>query len=269
MKFIASIVLSLVSLSALAFGNTDVTQLLAAGMGEDIVLSAIANAAPATFDTSATGLIGLKNAGASPAIIQKIIARQGANNATTAMGSRGNGGPCQLESSNMEYKAPVRADGKIVGLVSNKYDLDNNINIGRAVLTAATRGLVSTTGTQSVVVPGGRAATRISDKTPEFLDLFELPDRAPQDRTFLLRLTAQDASRTVTSTAVSVGVLGGKQTMGFPDDVVVPVSIERVEGICTWNSTPVAHFRMKPSAPLASGEYALFIGNKVFDFGVD
>lgn len=261
-------VLCLSSFSAFAFGNQDVVQLLAAGMDEKTVADAIVNANPATFDTSATGLIALKNAGASPVVIQKVIARQGAANSPTKVAGS-NGGSCQLESGGMPGKAPVRVDDKIVGLISSKYGLENNINMGRGILTALTAGIVGTSGTQAVVLPGNRSATRISDKTPEFIDLFELPDHAPTDRTFILRLTANDATRMAESTPVSIGVTGGKQSTGFPEAIQVPVSVERVGGVCMLNAVPVTQFRMKPSAPLQSGEYALVIGNKIFDFGVD
>lgn len=265
-KTFSLLVFCVASLSAFAFGNQDVVQLLAAGMDEKTVSDAIVNASPATFDTSATGLIALKNAGASPTVIQKVIARQGASNAPVRAARSGDA--CQIEAVGMEYQAPMRVDGKIIGLPPGKFDISNDINLGSGILTALTFGIASTTGTASLVLPGNRSTNRVGDKMPEFIDLLFMPNHAPEDQFVLLRLTAKDASRTVQVAKASLGLIGSEQKIDYGKNQVA-VILEKVEEACTWNSVHYLHFHMKPAAPLAPGEYGLLVGNKFFDFGVD
>ncbi len=64
---------------AAPLGNDDVISLLAAGLAEATVLQAIDSADPPMFDTTAAGMIKLKKAGASDAVIQHILARKSGN----------------------------------------------------------------------------------------------------------------------------------------------------------------------------------------------
>lgn len=68
---------------AAPLGNEDVINLLAAGLAEATVLQAIDSADPPMFDTTAAGMIKLKKAGASDAVIQRILARKSGNNRIT------------------------------------------------------------------------------------------------------------------------------------------------------------------------------------------
>ena len=54
--------------------NQDVITLIRGGLGEAVVLQAIDTSEPA-FDTSAAGLLALKNGGASDAVIQRVLSR--------------------------------------------------------------------------------------------------------------------------------------------------------------------------------------------------
>lgn len=269
-KTISACLLFLSSLAAFAFGNQDVVQLLAAGMDEKTVADAITNANPATFDTSANGLIALKNAGASPTIIQKVIVRQGANNAPVRTVSSATDAACQIESVGMADKVPLRVDGKIIGLLPEKYEVSNDADMGSAILSGLTFGIAKTHVSASLVIPGNRALIRISDKTPEFVDVLLLPDRSPDDQVFLVHMTVKDSSRSVQIATVSKNISGTrKRTKDFGQNVQIPMIREKVEELCTWRGVRLLHFRMKPDAPLASGEYGYILGDKIYGFGVD
>jgi len=57
-----------------SLNNDSVIKLIKAGLSEDLIISTI-NASPATYDTSANGLIALKTAGASDKIVTAIVMR--------------------------------------------------------------------------------------------------------------------------------------------------------------------------------------------------
>jgi|GEM_PF-3371383 len=269
-KFLSFLILCLLSLSAQAFGNEDVVQLLTAGMEEDVVLNAIGNANPTTFDTSATGLIALKKAGASSAIIQKVIVRQGAASApnTSAMGM--NGGDCRFESGGMEGRTPLRADGKLIGLKSQRPGKSTNVNVGSAFANVLTLGLATAKASSSLEVPGAHATTRIADKMPEFLDLMLLPGYPSDDLVVLVRMTVKGDVRTVQVMSGESSLGGGdKAHADYGPNTRIAVITEKVTDLCTWHGTRFSQYRMRPAVALEPGEYALLFANKVIDFGVD
>jgi outer membrane lipoprotein SlyB len=77
MKKLFATVLLAVPLSVAAMGNDDVIKMVNGGLSEATVLQVISSAEPG-FDTSADGLIRLKQGGVSDKIIQQVIARQSA-----------------------------------------------------------------------------------------------------------------------------------------------------------------------------------------------
>jgi outer membrane lipoprotein SlyB len=81
-KLLACLLLA-VPLSAVAMGNEDVIKMVKGGLSESTVLQVIGSAEPG-FDTSADGLIKLKQGGVSDKIIQQVIARQAAAPAAAA-----------------------------------------------------------------------------------------------------------------------------------------------------------------------------------------
>jgi hypothetical protein len=60
-----------------AMNNDAVIKLVKAGLSDDLIVTTI-NGSPAAYDTSADGIIALKNAGASDKVIAAIIARAAA-----------------------------------------------------------------------------------------------------------------------------------------------------------------------------------------------
>jgi outer membrane lipoprotein SlyB len=76
MKNILAAVLFVLSSAAIAapMNNDDVIKLVKGGLGDSTVIQAI-DAADPQFDTSADGLVKLKQGGVSDAVIQRILAR--------------------------------------------------------------------------------------------------------------------------------------------------------------------------------------------------
>ncbi|MFI5260320.1 MAG: hypothetical protein ACHQU0_00815 [Candidatus Paceibacteria bacterium] len=275
MKSFAKIVLAsmlfLLSLSAFAFGNEDVIQLLKAGFGEDVVLNAISAANPATFDTSANGLIKLKNAGASSAVIQKVLARQTASNSTTnvSMGTSG-GGQCPTEAPGMEDMLVVRADGKIIGLKSKQTGMSDDLDAGSTVAHFLSFGIVKAKVSGSYTISGARAQIRIADKNPEFIDLLYPPGSNLEDRIFLARMTVKGDSRSVKIVTATHNMAGNQGSSTASDENIhVPVTTEKVSNLCTWGGKQFTQYRIKPAAPLESGEYGIVVPKMIFDFGID
>lgn len=267
-KLVVVSVLSLLSFSVFAFGNDDVLKLLAAGFGEDVVLSAISAANPATFDTSAKGLIALKKAGVSTAIIRGIIARQGANNPTSQAAPR-SGEDCQIEAPGMGYLLPMRASGKIIGLKPETPERSTDINGGSVIANIFTLGIAEVKGGTSLKIPGNRAPIRITDRTPEFLDLFFPPQSDPEKTSLLVHMTVNEHSRSVHLVSAAYSITGSHGHEDLGKGVLVPLTLEKVADLCLWEGKHYTHYKLKPSAPLTPGEYGFLINNKVFDFGVD
>lgn len=267
---IAIVVCGLLPLSALAFGNEDVMQLLAAGMSEEIVLKAINTASPASFDTSAKGLIALKKAGASDVVIQQVIARQseGRRVETNSSSARG-GGRCALEAPEFEHTLSIRAGGRIVPLTARDPGVVNDLDGMSAVAHFLTFGIAKAKGSVSMSLAGERATTRTADRVPELLDVLAPLTASPEKVAFLVRLTAKDNRRTVQLAEAEIGLASSSTQVEIGGNARVPLVVERVAETCAWKGQQFSHYRMKPSVPLAPGEYGALLGDKIFDFAVD
>ena len=89
-RIICALGLSLSALSAWAVNNADIIKMTKAGLDEATVTAAVRGAAPAEFDTSADGLVKLKQSGVSEAVIQAMIAKQ-SGGASPNAGNTGSG----------------------------------------------------------------------------------------------------------------------------------------------------------------------------------
>lgn len=270
-KFIVILFFCFSSLSALAFGNEDVIKLLGAGFAEDVVLNAISTSNPATFDTSANGLIALKKAGASDAVIQKVLARQGGNQPTEKAAVSGTAdGNCVIEFPDMDA-VPVRAGDKIIGLKSHKPEIVNDTQGGTVLAYMLTFGIAKAKGNTSLGLPGERSSVRMTEKMPEFLNfLFPIPAASPpEDLVFLVHMTVKGNSRVVQIASAEVGLTSSSGRMDFGKDIRIPLVMEKVADQCMSHGKRFSQYRMKPSLPLESGEYGLLVGESILDFAVD
>ena len=121
-KFILALLLA-VPLASLAapLTNQDVITLVKGGLGEATILQAIDTSEPA-FDTSATGLVQLKNGGVSDTVIQRILARASAKPvATPTAAAAAAAGPGSKPAAVQTAAAPVCPD---CGTVQSVREID-------------------------------------------------------------------------------------------------------------------------------------------------
>lgn len=281
-RFLIVAVLYLAPLSVFAFGNEDVIKLISAGFAEETILKAIATANPVTFDTSADGLIGLKKAGASEAVIRQILLRT----AETGLPSqaalpyplpRTSGEQCQLEAG-MGSKVSVRVEGKTISLPSPEAEEIASTDRGSIFANAFSFGIAKIQTTGSLKINGERSSIRTTEKMPEFLDLIVPFGALPEKTLFLVHLTVKERSRVVqtisvkTSTAVlSLGSVEAARDFG--ENILVPLVAEKTRDQCTWGGRLWTQYKMKPATPLEKGEYGLLtfsvFGRRIYDFAVD
>lgn len=263
---------------AAPLGNDDVIGLLAAGLSEATVLQAIDSADPPKFDTTAAGLIKLKQAGATDAVIQRVLARQSGKQpqANSVAASRppnpSSGGECVIEGPSAEILY-VRALDKLVQLPYQSIKMEITDNALAAVLTI---GIVSAKATVRARLDGTRANVRIHDKTPVFLDaLFPVGRRDVDKMFYLMRLETQSNSRVVEMAQAEGGIWSGVDVKDVAYKTRIPVVAEIVSEQCKYGGKSFAQYRIKPAIPLEPGEYAYIQVTQggrtanVFDFGVD
>ncbi len=86
-----------------AMNNDSVIKLVKAGLSDDLIVSTI-NASPGTYDTSANGLIALKQAGASDKVVAAIVAKAAAPAATAPAAPAASGRPAGIDDVGVYYK---------------------------------------------------------------------------------------------------------------------------------------------------------------------
>jgi hypothetical protein len=107
-RFLCALSLSLSALSAWAVNNADVIKMSKAGLDEATITAAVRGAAPAEFDTSADGLVKLKQSGVSEGVIQAIIAKQSGGSSSSA--NSGSAGTIKYKNVDDSKVLPPMAD---------------------------------------------------------------------------------------------------------------------------------------------------------------
>lgn len=261
---------------AAPLGNDDVIGLLAAGLSEATVLQAIESADPPKFDTTAAGLIKLKKAGASNAVIQRVLARQSGKqpprNPSVVSRPSNSKGECVIEAPSGGILT-LRVDGKLVQLPYQSIKMEVEDNALAAVLTL---GIVSAKASARARLDGTRANVRIHDKRPVFLDmLFPVGRRDVEKMFYLMRLETQSNSRVVEMARTEGGIWSGVDVKDAASKTRIPIAGEMVSEQCKYDGKSYAQYRLRPAIPLEPGEYAYIqvtqggLAANVFDFGVD
>jgi hypothetical protein len=266
------------TLNAAPVGNDDVLSLISAGLTDPTILQVIDSANPAKFDISPTGIVKLKKAGASEAVIQRILSKQtGAQTATSPLSTSSlgqtvnvaKGGDCKPEITGMGERVVLRAGGKIIPLSFKKAQIDTNIDGASIIGNLLSMGLIKAKGGSSLRLDGKRAAVRIQDRMPEFLDIGAMLGTSPDDVLPFFRLTTNDNSRSLEISTTEVGLGASTRERQYDDKVRIPLSFELVADQCNFKGQIISLYRLKPKAPLESGEYAVITGTIGWDFGVD
>lgn len=238
--------------------NQSVIDLTKAKMSDDVIISAINSGTPA-FDTSAKGLIALKNAGVSDAVMQAVI---GANagpstaSAPAASGSHAAGGP-----------SPEQATL-----------IDGGKHVQMRYLTPTLRHVAAPfAGLRTYASLSGRTAALRTSATPKFV--IAVPNNAQPESYFTLAHLAQQRNG---NREVLVGGGYYSYSTGITKDRVVPCTSTKA---ASQAGAPAGFtmYEIAPTDPLAPGEYALVLYSSVvrstgwfesgldsyFDFGVD
>lgn len=260
--------------------NGEVVSLVKAGLNQSIIVNKI-RASKTNFDLSTDGLIALKKAGVSDAVVTAMLeAKSGkvmndpASNGTN--GSAANGGdpnnPLSPHSFGI-YMYEEKDGVKKMTQMTPNVSAQNRTGGGfTASVTPFGLGKVKTKAN----LPGTTAALQIKETSPVFYFYLDTKSgglntssgipSTPNEFT-LIKFNIRSDNREVTISKSNA--YGGKG--GLSDEYVVPFGAETVgEGI----------FKITPKASLKNGEYGFYlinsggsntsaaVGAKFFDFGV-
>ncbi len=247
--------------------NADIIKMLAAGLREPVVIQAIDSAEPAKFDTSADGLIALKKAGASDAVVQKVISRQaGQSHPNTPSQLTESGSDCKIEAPNIGALV-MRAGGRLLPMTYQTAKVDTKA--GGFLGSAFSYGIAKVKVKTMLRIDKAQASFRIPDRQPQLLDLLSPLGSSP-DNLYVVRLTVRDNARYLQIGSSEANAVGNSSSvLVIPDGIRVNMNADTLSTRCTWKGKEYSHYRIKPAEPLENGEYALLDGLKMFDFGVD
>jgi len=115
LNFVVCVALAVVAVVGSAFGapvtNADIAKLVAAGMSDDVILNVIGSGEP-QFDTSPDALIGLKQKGASAAVLAAMTRQRGQSKPVSSPSAPAEAAPLQcLPSIGMTwFSSPAKAE---------------------------------------------------------------------------------------------------------------------------------------------------------------
>ena len=265
--------------NASPMSNEDVASMLRAGMSEATVIQAI-EASDGPFDTSANGLIGLKKAGATDAVLQKVIAKSvPKSQAQGAPASTGGVAPC-VDNSPDSFASTTIRDGENEQYIPQETgSADVSLNPLSMLGSALTFGGISAKGRTGIVLPGARAQIRVASRKPTFPQLFALSFKPSDYSKYvnIARLKRMDGSRVFMDASFSANPLSQKYKMSNAQDTLqaslVPAVYRGSLPNCSYKGTEMAQVITEPETDLEPGEYAILTSNKdgflFFPFGVD
>lgn len=274
--------------------NDDVVALVAAGIGDDLIIATIRGATAVAFDLRPAGLIDLKTNGLSDNVLAAMIGKNvaGVTDSGSALedgAPAGTGGTGDPQATGAERLAPgiyiVRLDGAMTQLEPTNFSAGSGSN-WKSRLTFGFGKDKS-----KAVVPNERAVIRTTQQRPTFLFIFPASDHgASLENTggswfggpgagmsspnqFALAQFFEEGNRReiVVGESNNYGVSSGPDT-----DALVPFTFDRREpGI--YEVTPledlgVGEFCFFPLGTGGAGNLTGYLGagsNTLFDFGVD
>ncbi|MCX8491735.1 MAG: hypothetical protein ORN54_11770 [Cyclobacteriaceae bacterium] len=172
-------------------------------------------------------------------------------------------GECQSEGGSDDRTVYIRAMDKIVALPPKVATVLNDINGTSMLGYLFTFGAVKAKGSSFIQITGDKASVRIIDKQPDILDILIPIGKPPWIQ--LYRLTSKDGNRLALLASAEVGLLDSSGKEGTNKVELIPKKL----AICSFYGAQFQHYRFKPATQLEPGEYGLYLGDKMFDFGVD
>lgn len=266
LSVIAVILLAAVSLAwASPMNNNDIIKMIKSGLGETVILQSIDSSQP-SFDTSADGLIQLKQAGASDAVIQRML--QKSNSGTAPQAAPSPGGECRFRAS---YNHIGIEDGnRFMDVGFQQATGESNINAGSAVLNLFTLGLAPVSGKAYAVIDGDRSKVRVKNPTPVFWDLNADRGLNPDDLIKLIRLTPARDKRMIAIGEASESLFTSNEKNAFPPEAVIALRFEQTVAECMLEGKKMSVYKAMPIQALDPGEYAIAYGDQsYYSFGVD
>ncbi len=165
-----------------ALDNAAVIKLIKAGLSPDLIVSTI-QASPGKYDTSADGLIALKEAGASDKVISAIVMKSTGVTPAVATGATNNGLPPGIDEVGVYY---LSKSGQWTELMPEIV----NFKTGGVLKSVFSEGIVK--GDINGHVDGAHA--KVSTTFPVQIAVY-LPEGTEITEYQLLRLRANDTSR--------------------------------------------------------------------------
>jgi len=210
--------------------NDDVVALTKAGFDDATIVAKINQSGREALDTSVDGLIRLKKAGVTKAVLDAML-----------------GAPSTVKTTKAAAPAP-KSDVQL--LTSDGNTLDLHSLVGESSATYIGIGFMTWLNFAE-----SRSSTRTTDPN---LRLRIRESQKPESRWFIVRLDSNDSDRSVKMGKAGMFSMSAGTT---PDrDWTFQYAAEE-ESDGTWSLTP--------RKPLVKGEYGLLHGNELYDFAVD
>lgn len=276
-RVIAVVLFCIFPFAALGFGNDDVIKLIKAGFSDEVVLQAIAAEKSPEFDTSADGLVALKNSGASETVIKVVLVRHAekkvTESAAVSAAPQTKMSDCKPEAAprnTLPTDMRVKASGEVIFLPLQMAREEMRVNALASILTF---GLAKARGGSLLVLDGKRAGVRITGMKPEIpriLVAVGLPP--PESVLFLVQLTVENGSRHVQTASGELNIAGSSERSVDFGGALVPTTFEKESEICMTQQGPQVPFRMVSKVELKrGGEYAFVAPQfkRMWAFGVD
>ena len=248
--------------------NDSIVSMVKGGLSEAVVLARV-RSGPANFDTSTNALLTLKRAGVSDRIIEAMVSAPKAGGATAAAppapaAPAPPAGAAATPPPAVSAAARSSAGGAAANLPRDSiYHLNGAKyqELQPQVIEIETN-VAFFSQKSEVVLGGGKAEYRISDKQPQFYSYF-----APTEA-LLVKLKPGDKKNDRNLKMGSGGYhpFGGSSRQGVRSEDRIAVKSEREAN---------GFYRITPSSPLPAGEYGFIVlsgttaGGRMFDFGVD
>lgn len=227
--------------------NADVVSLAKLGMGDDVIIAKIQQAASADFKLEVADLESLKKAGVTNAVISAML-KKGTKSepapAASAPAARPAGGGGAMGPNEADTVYLITKDGKRLTLRSAAGTMSTTFAYVTTLMHSNFDGL--------------KADVRTTDHRPSFV---LRSTKSPKGRLWLVSAEL-DTKMNARSVKMGNSRLFGSKNIGAPDsDNQIEYDIV-AEGPDTW--------RITPKKDLPGGEYGLWMNtNEMFDFGID
>ncbi len=241
-----------------ALTNKDVTEMVAAGISEDVVTAKIKAAKSVGFDTSTAGLKALKEANVPDGVVQAMIQKESEPagvNGTASTGATTAASAATAAAANPnDPLAPhedamyVMENGKMTPLEASRITQDKNSGMGAMMMTGGLSGMK-----QKAEIQHPHSGVIISSASPLFYfyiendaptgmmaSMMQAPPKSADDYV-LAKMEVKKETR-----EVAVMQMKGSGTKGANE--------------LRFTATPVGKgiYKVTPDKPLAPGEYCIF-----------